>query len=120
MSPREATETINLRDRIQAAYAEKDAKKFLGALRDIYCALTDCKEIPQEINEVLRVQLDPSSENFEGKGFLDDPHKWDLEIPLREGGDPHLTVYKEGENIELVLKGEVTPDIESKFKELGL
>lgn len=116
----ESIETKNLGDRLRAAYAEKNGEKFLFALRDIYCVLTDCKEIPQEINEVLRIQLDPASENFDGKGFLDDPHKWDLEIPLLEGGDPHLTVYKEGENIELVLKGEVTPDIESKFKELGL
>lgn len=118
----ETFETTNLRDQLQSAYAEKDGKKLLYVLESIYCALTDCDGIPEEVKSVLRGQLDPALEQIEGKGFLDDPHKLDLEIPLAEGGDPHLTLYREEDGgLRLMLKGDrVNQDMVTKFEMLGL
>ena len=55
----------------------------------------------------------------EARNFLEDPHRISLEVPLAEGGDPHVLIYREEGKLTFELKGEVSPDLERKFKELG-
>lgn len=120
--PHEAIETIkSLKERIGTAYTEKDEKGFVAALKDLYCVLTDCKEVPGEIAEVIEAQVNPESQGISGRKFLDDEHKLTLEVPLAEGGDPHLVLYRNGDRIDVELRGsdDETQNMRIKFRAMG-